>query len=147
MALTLITLCSVLISCYVSTPPAGGVCCSNHPQLCASVSRFWTFAILWKLPPLFLSCANTVQWLISFWILGAHLFQTVHWQPNHVEKNTKEMEPSPSFPLQLEPKCNSQLKGMLFLLASRRKQFTPLGSYCILWLGPSATPLQVLISY
>lgn len=48
--------------------------CSNHPQLCASVRRFWTFAILWKLPLFFLSCANTVQWLISFHIPGAHLF-------------------------------------------------------------------------
>lgn len=97
MALTLITLCSVLISCYVSTPPAGGVCCSNHPQLCASVSKFWTFAILWKLPPFFLSCANTVQWLISSWILGAHLFQTVQWQPNHVEKiQRRQSHPLPS---------------------------------------------------
>lgn len=95
MALALLTLCSVLISCYVATPLAGGVCCSNHPQLCASVSKFWTFAILWKLPPFFLSCANTVQWLISFCILGAHLFQTVHWQPNQVGKTQRRWKGLP----------------------------------------------------
>lgn len=102
MALALLTFCYVLISCYIATPPAGGVCCSNHPQLYASVSRFWTFAILWKLPLFFLSCANTVQWLISFRILGAHLFEDCILTTQPSGKNTQEKQPSPFHPLAIQ---------------------------------------------
>lgn len=94
--------CHVLVSHNIATPPAGGVRCSNHPQLCASVSRFWNFAILWKLPLFFLSCANTVQWLISFHILGAHLFARLYTDnPIKWEKHTGDTS------VPLSPPCNS----------------------------------------
>lgn len=111
MALALLTFCYILLSPYVATPPAGGVCCSNHPQLCASVSRFWTFAILWKLPLFFLSCANTVQWLISFHILGAHLFQDCILTTQLSGKNTQEIQPSPFLPFAIQANLQFSAEG------------------------------------
>lgn len=140
MAVAWLTYCCIPISHCVVTPPARGVCCSNHPQLCALRAGFEA------LPPLGSSHCFFFHVLMQFAVLSP-LTSLGHTSlsgctPPAAQlsgKNTQRFSCPPASPVHFGLTCSSQMNSVLFSLAFRKKQFAA-GKCCILWLPPAATP-------
>lgn len=75
----------------------------------------------------FLSCANTVQWLISFHILGAHLFADSTLTTQSSGTNMQEIQPSPFFPLAIQANLQFSAEGDAVLSCIQEE------TICSLW--------------